>query len=113
VFSHGDTYHHTMITGPVATWENMEWTPAREKRTMDYLKSRWQGTQDSILFHEDPQGQPGENPGRDRGGLLKTLHRHAHERNVGRATALPRERLPQHAGLGVMQTIAYFARICS
>jgi hypothetical protein len=56
VFSHGDTYHHTMITEPVSGWENMEWTPAREKRTMDYLKSRWQGTQDWIWFHEDPQG---------------------------------------------------------
>lgn len=56
VFSHGDTYHHTMITEPVSTWEGMEWTPAREKRTMDYLKSRWQGTEDWIWFHEDPQG---------------------------------------------------------
>lgn len=60
VFSHGDTYHHTMITEPVSTWENIEWTPATEKRTMDYLKSRWYGTNDWIWFHEDPQGEIGK-----------------------------------------------------
>jgi hypothetical protein len=56
VFSHGDTYHHTMITGPVATWENMEWTPAREKRTMDYLKAAGRGPRIRSCSTRTPRG---------------------------------------------------------
>lgn len=55
IFSHHDTYHHTMLTEPVSTWENISWTPHLETETMDYLKSRWQGTRDWIWFHETPQ----------------------------------------------------------
>lgn len=54
VFSHDDTYHHTMITEPVKSWEEMEWTPAKDKRIDEYLKSRWYGTNDWIWFHERP-----------------------------------------------------------
>jgi hypothetical protein len=55
IFSHDDTYHHTLLSEPVETWENMAWTPAMEERILDYLRSRWQGTQDWIWFHERPQ----------------------------------------------------------
>lgn len=55
IFSHGDSYHHTMITEPVESWENIELTEAVEKKTMDYLKSRWYGTEDWIWFHEKPE----------------------------------------------------------
>ena len=55
IFSPGDTYHHTMISESVSTWENIQWTPEIEKRTMDYLKSRWQGTEDWIWFHDEPE----------------------------------------------------------
>jgi hypothetical protein len=55
IFSHGNTYHHTMITEPVSTWENIQWSPDVKKDTIDYLNSRWSGTQDWIWFHEDPQ----------------------------------------------------------
>lgn len=55
IFSHGDTYHHTMIAEPADTWEGLSWTPALESRTREYLRSRWQGTQDWIWFHEQPQ----------------------------------------------------------
>jgi hypothetical protein len=56
IFSHGDSYHHTMISEPTSEWENVKWTPDLEKENLAYLKSRWQGTQDWIWFqHENPQ----------------------------------------------------------
>lgn len=55
IFSHNDSYHHTMISEPVSAWENIPWNKALETMTMDYLKSRWQGTQDWIWFHEKPE----------------------------------------------------------
>lgn len=54
IFSHDDTYHHTMISEPTKEWETVEWTPDLKRITMDYLKSRWQGTRDWIWFHEKP-----------------------------------------------------------
>ena len=54
IFSHGDTFHHTMISEPTDTWKQIPFPPALERFTMDYLKSRWQGTQDWIWFHEKP-----------------------------------------------------------
>ncbi|CAA9306636.1 MAG: hypothetical protein AVDCRST_MAG89-841, partial [uncultured Gemmatimonadetes bacterium] len=55
IFSHGNTYHHTMITEPTGDWEHIPWTPELESEAMAYLKSRWYGTQDWIWFHEKPQ----------------------------------------------------------
>jgi hypothetical protein len=55
IFSHGDTYHHTLMKEPVSTWENLAWSETKEKETVDYLKSRWQGSQDWIWFHDVPQ----------------------------------------------------------
>jgi hypothetical protein len=55
IFSHHDTYHHTMLTEPVETWRNIPWSPQIESDLMTYLKSRWQGTQDWIWFHDQPQ----------------------------------------------------------
>ena len=54
IFSHGDTYHHTLLDEPVSTWDSMDWTPAIRKEAEDYLRSRWQGSQDWIYFHENP-----------------------------------------------------------
>lgn len=59
IFSHNDSYHHTMITEPVDAWENIEMTPAVEKKTLDYLKTRWHGTEDWIWFHEKPENEIG------------------------------------------------------
>ncbi len=53
--SHGDTYHHTMLTEPTSAWEDLPWDDAREAELMDYLQSRWQGTNDWIWFHEKPE----------------------------------------------------------
>lgn len=55
IFSHGDTYHHTLMAEPTATWEDMPWTRQMETQLMEYLKSRWHGTRDWIWFHEKPE----------------------------------------------------------
>ena len=54
IFSHGDTYHHTLMDEPVSVWEDMEWTPEREESITRYLRSRWEGENDWIRFHENP-----------------------------------------------------------
>ncbi len=55
IFSHDDTYHHTLISEPVKHWENLTWTPELEEKLLEYLKSRWHGTEDWIWFHERPE----------------------------------------------------------
>lgn len=54
VFSHHDTYHHTLMAEPTSKWENLEWTRETEARTVAYLRSRAEGTQDWIWFHDKP-----------------------------------------------------------
>lgn len=80
IFSHGDTYHHTMISEPVEHWEDMPWTQALEERTMAYLESRTQGTRDWIWFHEKPEEEMakiaqglGLDPGKPIIGLLTNV----------------------------------------
>ncbi|MBW1897326.1 MAG: capsule biosynthesis protein, partial [Deltaproteobacteria bacterium] len=60
IFSHDDTYHHTMMTEPTDRWENMSWNSEIEDRLLGYLKSRWKGTRDWISFHSEPQFDLGE-----------------------------------------------------
>ena len=55
IFSHTDTYHHTMMVEPTSRWEDMHWTPRVENQLLSYLKSRWQGTQDWVSFLQNPQ----------------------------------------------------------
>ena len=52
IFSHKDTYHHTLMSEPVEKWENMRWDNFMENRLLSYLKSRWHGTNDWIWFHD-------------------------------------------------------------
>jgi len=52
MFSHHDTYHHTMLSEPTMHWENMLWTPDTEAQIMDYLKSRWYGSGDWIAYFD-------------------------------------------------------------
>lgn len=54
IFSHGDTYHHTLMSEPTEQWENMDWSKEKEDEVMSYLRSRWEGTHDWIWFHERP-----------------------------------------------------------
>lgn len=55
IFSHNDTYHHTMMAEPVSKWENIVWTQDMEDKLIRYLKSRWKGTRDWIRFNENPK----------------------------------------------------------
>ena len=54
LFSHDDTYHHTMLTEPLEAWEQMPWGPEKDREIVDYLDSRLTGTRDWIWFHEKP-----------------------------------------------------------
>jgi hypothetical protein len=55
IFSHGDTYHHTLMGEDVKHWESVSLNKDREAELMDYLKSRWYGSKDWIWFHEKPR----------------------------------------------------------
>ena len=57
IFSHHDTYHHTMISEPITNWESMVWNEGREQSLMRYLNSRRNGANDWIWFHEKPLHQ--------------------------------------------------------
>ncbi|HWN19649.1 MAG TPA: hypothetical protein VNO19_12100 [Gemmatimonadales bacterium] len=54
IFSHGETYHHTLMTEPTESWESMPWSSRLEAGLLKYLESRWSGTQDWIWFHDRP-----------------------------------------------------------
>jgi len=53
IFSHNNTYHHTMMTEPVDKWLNIAWNDRLESELMKYLKSRWTGKQDWIWFADE------------------------------------------------------------
>jgi len=57
IFSHGDTYHHTMLEEPVDVWQALNLSKDQEVEIADYLNSRRQGTNDWIWFHEKPEEQ--------------------------------------------------------
>lgn len=54
LFSHDDTYHHTLMDEPVETWEAMAWTEKKAEGIRRYLRSRWEGSNDWIRFQGDP-----------------------------------------------------------
>jgi hypothetical protein len=54
IFSHGDTYHHTLMAEPTDAWEGMAWSSELEEQIQIYLKSRWSGSRDWIWFHDEP-----------------------------------------------------------
>lgn len=54
IFSHGDSYHHTMISEPNSEWENKPWNEKYENKILEYLKDRWFNTRDWIWFHDNP-----------------------------------------------------------
>ena len=55
IFSHGDTYHYTLMDEPTAAWETMPWGEAQAEEIRAYLSSRAVGTRDWIWFHEKPE----------------------------------------------------------
>ena len=54
IFSHDDTYHRSMLTEPVATWENLNLSKIQNRELTTYLESRWKGTEDWIAFSRTP-----------------------------------------------------------
>jgi len=59
IFSHDDTYHHTLMTESCDHWEGLELTPAQDRELTKYLVSRRDGLFDWIVFHR-PQRQDAE-----------------------------------------------------
>ncbi len=53
IFSHTDTYHHTLMDEPTSDWENMAWSKDREAEIVNYLESRRKGSRDWIWFNRD------------------------------------------------------------
>jgi hypothetical protein len=51
IFSHGDTYHHTLLTEPVEHWQDRPLSDEQERELMKYLESRREGLFDWIVFH--------------------------------------------------------------
>lgn len=58
VFSHGDSYHHTMIDEPVAAWADLELDAPRRAALDGYLTGRRTGRQDWIWFNKEPDENP-------------------------------------------------------
>jgi hypothetical protein len=54
IFSHDETYHHTLLSEPTSSWDKMPWDEEMDRQIVDYLKSRRQGTRDWIWYHEKP-----------------------------------------------------------
>lgn len=54
IFSHDDTYHHTMMSEPVETWQELELSERARDEVRAYLESRASGGKDWIYFHEEP-----------------------------------------------------------
>ena len=51
IFSHDDTYHHTLLTEAHEHWEHLELSTTQERELMQYLASRREGMFDWIVFH--------------------------------------------------------------
>ena len=56
LFSHGDSYHKTMIEESADVCFGYEWNEAKEAALMTYLESRRSGSNDWISFQKQPQG---------------------------------------------------------
>ena len=62
IFSHDNTYHHTLMNEPRGHWENLELSEQQEGELMQYLASRRDGLFDWIVFHRPPTEDPGDLP---------------------------------------------------
>ena len=100
IFSHDDTYHHTLMTEPTAAWEDMSWGERQRREIDSYLKSRWHGARDWIGFHEKPS-EDARRLRQVRGAEPRQAdHRPAHQCRLGRPAPLSGERLPEPDRLG-------------
>jgi hypothetical protein len=60
IFSHGDTYHHTLMTESREQWEDVALTDEQDRDLMHYLSSRREGVFDWIVFHRPNRQTPAE-----------------------------------------------------
>lgn len=58
IFSHDDTYHHTLLSEPRDAWEGTPLSDGQERELMDYLASRREGLFDWIVFHRAVRQRP-------------------------------------------------------
>ena len=58
IFSHGDTYHHTLMSEPRDHWEGLQLSATQERELMQYLTSRREGLFDWIVFHRPSRQDP-------------------------------------------------------
>jgi hypothetical protein len=58
LFSHGDTYHRTMLAEPLSDWENYELSTADHNRLADYLGGHWKNGWDTISYNNDTDDNP-------------------------------------------------------
>jgi hypothetical protein len=80
IFSHDDTYHHTLLHEPRDHWENLQLSSAQEQELLKYLSSRREGLFDWIVFHRPTRQDPAEiarrvglDPSRPTIGLLTNV----------------------------------------
>jgi hypothetical protein len=60
IFSHDDTYHHTLMTEPRTHWEQLVLSETQERELMQYLASRREGLFDWIVFNRARKDDPKE-----------------------------------------------------
>jgi hypothetical protein len=60
IFSHGDTYHRTLLDEPTETWERLGWDDEREADVLRCLDDHRSGASDWITFHRHPDNTPEE-----------------------------------------------------
>ena len=58
MFSHGDTYHRTMLTEPVEYWENYSLTSEDEALLEDYLLRHYKTSWDTKSYNQDTDENP-------------------------------------------------------
>jgi hypothetical protein len=60
IFSHDDTYHHTLMNEPCEQWEDAALSEDQDRELMQYLASRREGLFDWIVFHRPGRQKPEE-----------------------------------------------------
>jgi len=60
IFSHDDTYHHTLMSEPRDHWEQRELSASEDRELTKYLASRREGLFDWIVFHRPRTQDPEE-----------------------------------------------------
>jgi hypothetical protein len=109
IFSHDDTYHHTLLNEPNSNWEKVDFNIRAQKQVMSYLRSRLNGSKDWIWFHEKPQEDFNE--------INKTLKLDASKPIIGMLTNVMWDAQLHYAANAfpdmlswVFETIEYFSR---